>query len=249
MAHTATSTGSDKPQRPARLGRHMQRRAQRSQGAGNATDGFRQAPYIQRLHQHQRQQRPVDQLRRQRRELHQQTAAHRRRTPCPADGATLLTSGPCWRSVSSNAAPSTAVAMPVAKPCSVRAAISQATLLVIDKQQHRQHIQDQRGKNHRLAPQVVRQRTHGQQRRQQAQGVDAKDQREHAAEKCRPPDTGDTTASARWKRRGNVSNVIARNTRLERLRSHGWTWARSTKANILLLRSVLLAALKANSLC
>ncbi|MNT48643.1 hypothetical protein D3C72_1854350 [compost metagenome] len=46
----------------------------------------------------------------------------------PVKGATLLTSGPRSRSVSSSVAPSTAVAMPVAKPCRTRALISQVTL-------------------------------------------------------------------------------------------------------------------------
>ena len=46
----------------------------------------------------------------------------------PIKGATLLISGPCWRSVSSSVALNTAVAIPVAKPCRTRALISQPTL-------------------------------------------------------------------------------------------------------------------------
>lgn len=117
------------PQRAARLERHMQGGPQRGQRARDPTDGFRQAPYTacntisSRVSSRSRWWKQ--------REFHQQAAPHMAPHAIPSKGATLLISGPCWRSVSSSAAPSTAVAMPVAKPCRVRAARSTAAVATL----------------------------------------------------------------------------------------------------------------------
>ncbi|MGY3024730.1 hypothetical protein ACVWXR_002565 [Pseudomonas lurida] len=117
---------------------------------------FRQAPYVEGLHQHQGQQRPIDQLSRQWCELHQHTAAHRaaghaEQRRHAVDQRALLAVGieQCGAQYGGGHTGS--------EPLQGPRGNQPGHAVFIDKQQHRQHIQDQCGKNHRLASQVIRQ--------------------------------------------------------------------------------------------
>ncbi|MNH06568.1 hypothetical protein D3C79_659400 [compost metagenome] len=155
----------------------MQGRAQRCQGAGLAADALGQMPHQQRLRHKQAEQQPVRQAQRPWGKLHQQTSTQR--TAGHAEqGGQAVDQRPLFPVDIQQRGPQHTGGHTGGKALQDPRRDQPTDTVGLQEQQHGDAFQYQRGKDQRPPPQVVRQRTDRQQRRQQAHGIHGEDQRQ-----------------------------------------------------------------------
>ncbi len=161
----------------------MQGRAQRRQRPRLRADTFRQAPDIQGLEHQQRQEQLVHQLRGPWTELGQHAGAEG-----PAGHAQQRRQAVDQRPLAivaiQQGRTQYAGGHPGGEALQDAGGNQQRYAVGADEQAHGDDFQQQRAEDHRLASQVIRQRTDRQQGCQQAQGIDAEDQGQGRGGKC-----------------------------------------------------------------